>query len=106
MSKLLSQSTLLHTLQSDEIRKWLLDYCITKLWLVGSYSRWTQHKESDIDLVYEDDDTISPTRPRWVFGAIDFLEKKIGKSVDLLHTSVIKRKEIEEMILANKIKIW
>lgn len=69
------------------------EYGVQKMALFGSYANGTAREESDIDLFVEFD---RPIGFRF-FQMIDFLEKKLGKKMDVLTPGGIEGIRIKEI---------
>jgi uncharacterized protein len=70
------------------------EYNIKKIGIFGSYSRKEENASSDIDILVEFYET-----PGWEFyELIDFLEKLLGKKVDLVTKNAL-RIEMKDKIL-------
>jgi len=86
----LDKSVILDILRSHkyEIKKY---YNVTILGLFGSFSKNQEHKDSDIDILYEieKDKTMSAFK---LLKLISYLEDLLGKKVDLVRDDVIKPK--------------
>lgn len=91
-------------LQNKEIKNHLQEYWICNISLFGSYSNGNQNDDSDIDLLYQLDDSIS-YKPRWIFAVKWFLEEKLGKTCDMVNVDYMD-KSIENDILKSKKIIW
>ena len=86
----------------DEIEKTLKNhelflkekFKVNKLGLFGSFIKGNANEESDIDILVDVDPSIG-----WYFVDLqEFLEKQLGRKVDLISTRAIK-KQLKDVIL-------
>lgn len=86
-----------------QIRQYLSDKPVRKVWLFGSYARNEQHAESDIDLLL-DIDFSYPIG--WdYFAWWDELEQITGKSIDFVNVGNLS-KYITDTVEKEKILIY
>lgn len=100
----MNKDSLILLLQKDEIKNILNELWIKHLYLVWSYSRWDNTKDSDIDLVYEKN---TNTRVWWIKFIQNkmLLEKKLNKKIDLVNINYIY-KGIKNNIEKDKVLIY
>ena len=97
-------SNLINKLKEPALQDYLSKYAITDLWLFGSYSRNEQTEKSDIDLLFKYDKN---QKQLSLFDLVDmqtYLGKKLGKKVDLIEKSSLK-KSLRAYVLADLKKI-
>ena len=92
-------------LQSDDVKKELLDAGIMHLWLFGSYAKGTQTDTSDIDLVYDRDQTQMKPHSRWPTSAYACISDKLSKQLDLMSIKYIDPL-IEKAVLSYMVPIY
>lgn len=97
------------SIRSQEIRKKIKDafpllhskYKLSALYLFGSFSRETERKKSDIDVLVEFSEPVS----LFTFLSLkNFLEELLGRKVDLVTKKAI-REEMKDRIFAEAVKI-
>jgi len=101
----MSQETqaLIHKLQTKSIKSYMQSHNIKHIWLAGSFSRWQQHTDSDIDIVYEEQD--ASVTDLEILGMPQVLEQRLWKTVDLLYKHGLNR-YVKDSILHDTILIW
>lgn len=100
----MDKETIIALLKKRTIRQFLLEHQMKHIWLSGSFSRDLQGNNSDIDIVYEYDDTIE-MKDRWIVTAKVYLEKQFGRSVDILDKDYI-HPLIKTSILSDMKAVW
>ncbi len=78
-------------------------YWITKLRLFGSFARWDNSPNSDVDLLYE----YNPDKDQsfsGIYGLAEELQKKLKHPVELANINLIKD-NVRYEILSSKIQI-
>lgn len=101
----MSQKKLLNILQSDHVRSYLLNAGIVHLWLFGSYARNEESKESDIDLLYQYDDSKHNVWSWGPFGVFEYLKRLLWKDIDLVNKDCIDE-SITKSVLSSTTKIF
>ena len=100
----MNKNSIITFLQKDEIKNILNELWVKHLYLVWSYSRWDNTKDSDIDLIYEKN---TNTRVWWIKFIQNkmLLEKKLNKKIDLVNINYIY-KGIKNNIEKDKVLIY
>ena len=81
-------------------------YNIKHIWLSGSFARWENNNESDIDIIYEADYTnFDSNRNRWPIWAYIYIENLLNKKVDIMSKTGIKY-WAKESLLSDMQYIW
>lgn len=95
---------IINKLNSREFRNIFDELWILHLYLVGSYSRSENTKDSDIDLVYEKNSKI---RVWWIkfINSKNLLEEKLWKKIDLVNNLYIYS-DLKSSIEKDKILIY
>lgn len=90
-------------LSSNEVRNFLSSKNIEHIDISGSFSRWDQTKNSDIDIIFE----IKKWKKFTMFDLIQtkkFLENKLNKKVDLVSRNAIYP-HMRESLLSTKVRV-
>jgi len=91
-------------LASSEVQILLREHNIQRLYLVGSYARWQQTYESDIDLVYTISDQGYISGLRFIAMKHE-LERILWRSVDLVEEKFINR-NVKKHLEQDKLQIF
>jgi len=100
----MNKEELISFLQIEDIKKLFKEIGVKHLYLVGSYSRWDNNENSDIDLVYKKDDTSRVWGLSFIKNKM-ILEKKLNKKIDLVNEKYIYE-NIKWFIEKDKILIY
>ncbi len=100
----MNKEFIINFLKTNEAQTILQNLWIIHLYLVWSYSRWDNKESSDIDLVYEKDET---KRIWWIqfIKNKNLLEEKLNKKIDLVNYDYIYN-DIKPFIEKDKILIY
>jgi predicted nucleotidyltransferase len=99
-------ATIIKKLQKKSIQKRFLNNQITHLWLFWSHAKNNAGVESDIDLLYERDESLVNTwGDFWFFWLIADMKEYLWKPLDLLSIKHIDPL-IKDEILSSKVEIW
>jgi predicted nucleotidyltransferase len=101
----MSQETqaLINKFQDISIKSYMQSHNIKHIWLAGSFSRWQQNDDSDIDILYEEKDT--STTDLEILGMPQVLQERLGKTVDMLYRHGLNR-YVKDSLLHDSILIW
>ncbi len=100
----MNKEELVKLLKSKDIRNILSEIWVEHLYLVGSYSRWDNTLNSDIDLVYKKNKNIRIWWIKFIKNKM-ILENRLNKKVDLVNYDYIY-KDIKPFIEKDKILIY
>ena len=90
------------SLQNKAIKKYLMDHAILHVAIGGSFAKWEEKQDSDIDLIVEvDADTV------WTdyFSLPRYLEWKLWRKIDLIDKDYINT-HIKSSLLSHTISVW
>ncbi len=100
----MDKNAIINKLNTNSVVEYLQKHQIKHIWLWWSYIDNTHNDDSDIDIIYEYDDS-SKLFERWPVDAMIFLEKLFHKKVDLLDKDYIHHL-IKSNIYDKMQKIW
>jgi len=95
---------IINKLKNPEVVSKCKEYGIENLRLFGSYSRWEQTDDSDVDLLYKKNYDIE-YKWRWVLDVYDYLQKELGKKIDFINEDYLNI-HIKDDVLSHRIQIW
>ncbi len=101
---MVSQQDLLKALKKDNIKKIFDNIWVEHLYLVGSYARNKQTKDSDIDLLYKKKKWVK----KWWLSFVrnkNLLEKELNLKVDLVNEQYLNS-DIRNYIEKDKLLIY
>ena len=76
---------IINQLSKKEIIKKLYDNKIKHLWLFGSFAKWNNSKDSDVDLLYEYDANLPNNGwSFWFFACINMIEDELKRKIDFI----------------------
>ena len=91
-------------LNNKDVLKRFKENNVKHLYLVGSYSRWEENKNSDIDLIYELEKSWYTSGFNFIKMKLD-LEEKLNINLDLVEKDFINKK-FKEQLEKDKILIF
>jgi predicted nucleotidyltransferase len=100
----MTNQTIQKTLISSRYKKLLQNYAIKHLRLAGSFAHQTNTNDSDIDLVYELDNT-KQHNGRGIFSVIPLLESEFHRPVDMINTEFMDD-EVRKTIYPTMQQLW
>jgi predicted nucleotidyltransferase len=95
-------STILSLLQQRDIKKYLNQHAIRHLWIVWSYARGNETKDSDIDIMVDVDEQKLTTD---YFSLPRYLEQKLWRPIDLIDKDYINI-HVKSSLLSSSILVW
>ncbi len=97
-------ASIIKKLKQKKLVSYMQEHNIKHIRLAGSFSRWEQNTDSDIDIVYEEFDSSNPSIELLSMPKI-LQSDYFWRSVDLLYKNGINR-HIRESVLNHMIPIW
>ncbi len=101
---MINKNTVISKLWSQETKEYLQNHQMKHIWIVWSIARWDNHNDSDVDIMYEYDDS-QPMIWRWLLGAKTYIEKNLWVNVDILDKDYLDEL-IKPFIYQHIIPIW
>ena len=95
-------SDILQTLKKENHKLYLNSLGIEKMRLFGSFAKWEQNENSDIDFLYKYNSELKTTS-RWIWNAYWYLENLFHKKVDLVSIDAIDNFIEKEVWMSKKI---
>ncbi len=87
----MTQKSMLQRLKKAEIKKIFIQNNIQHLYLIGSYARWDQNIDSDIDLVY-----VHNGRKSFTLFDLFWLQEMLKKALSIESVDLVDEKAINK----------
>jgi predicted nucleotidyltransferase len=94
---------LIAKIKSHPVKSYLQSNHVHHVRLVGSFARWEEHQDSDVDLLVQFDN--HPSLNRAIYTIPEMLSARLWKRIDIFDIDYLN-KHIASWILADKIAIW